>query len=90
MVAHGHFVIGKNKLTIPSYKVREGEIVKVREGSRTSSLFTSAPEKLKEHGQPSWISFDLDKLEATVKGTPKHDKNEMGFNFQSVIEFYSR
>ncbi len=90
MVAHGHFMVGKRKLTIPSYQVKTEDVIGVREGSRTSSLFTTATEILSKHPTPNWILPEPTKLTATVKGTPKFDKNEMGFNFQSVIEFYSR
>lgn len=90
MVGHGHFVVGKRKLTIPSYQVRNDDIITVRDGSRVSPLFTGATEKLNKQAAPNWMTTDPTKLTATVKGTPKFDKNEMGFNFQSVIEFYSR
>lgn len=91
MVSHGHFMVGKRKLTIPSYQVKKGEIVSVREGSRTSPLFSNiAIEKMGKHPIPNWITPDALKLSAEVKGSPKYDKNELGFNFQSVIEFYSR
>ncbi|OGZ04974.1 MAG: 30S ribosomal protein S4 [Candidatus Lloydbacteria bacterium RIFCSPLOWO2_01_FULL_50_20] len=90
MVSHGHIMVGKRKLTIPSYQVKKGEIVSVREGSRTSPLFTAAKEKMGKHPIPNWIAADALKLSAEVKGSPKYDKNELGFNFQSVIEFYSR
>jgi ribosomal protein S4 len=65
-------------------------VITIREGSRTSPLFTTAGEKIAKHPVLSWISTDASKLTATIKGTPKYDKNELGFNFQSVIEFYSR
>lgn len=90
MVAHGHFMVGKHKLTIPSYQVRENDIVAIREGSRTSPVFADASEKMTKHATPSWIQVDAKKLNATIKGTPKYDKNEHGFNYQTVIEFYSR
>ena len=90
MVGHGHFVVGKRKLTIPSYQVRSDDMITVREGSRVSPMFTGAAEKLNKHTAPNWMITDPTKLSAVVKGTPKFDKNEMGFNFQSVIEFYSR
>ena len=90
MVAHGHFMVGKRKLTIPSYQVKKGEVVSVREGSRTSPLFNTATEKMSKHPAPNWMLSDPLKLSAEVKGAPKYDKGEIGFNFQSVIEFYSR
>jgi small subunit ribosomal protein S4 len=90
MVSHGHFMVGKHKLTIPSYQVKDEDVITIREGSRTSPLFTTASEKIAKHPVLSWISTDASKLTATIKGNPKYDKNELGFNFQSVIEFYSR
>ena len=90
MVSHGHFVAGKRKITIPSYRVSQDEVIQVREGSRTSPLFTTNTEKLAKQSTPNWIISDPTKLTATVKGSPKYDKNELGFNFQTVIEFYSR
>lgn len=90
MVAHGHFVIGKRKYTIPSYQVANGEIVQIREGSKKSPLFTDATEKLSKATVPNWVAVDPAKTEITVKGAPKYDKGEQGFNFQSVVEFYSR
>ncbi len=90
MVGHGHFVIGKRKLTIPSYQVRNEDVITVREGSRVSPLFAESKVKMAKHNTPNWITTDPTKLAATIKGTPKYDKNEIGFNFQSVIEFYSR
>ncbi len=90
MVSHGHFMVGKHKLTIPSYQVRQEDVIAVREGSRVSPLFVESKTKMAKHSIPNWISADPTKLSATIKGTPKYDKNELGFNFQSVIEFYSR
>lgn len=90
MVAHGHFMVGKRKLTIPSYQVKSEDVISVREGSRTSNLFTNSSEMLNKHPTPNWMTTEPTKLTATIKGTPKFDKNEMGFNFQTVIEFYSR
>lgn len=90
MVNHGHFIVGKRKLTIPSYQVKNEDILMVREGSRSSIMFTTASEMLAKNATPNWMTTEPTKLTATIKGTPKFDKNEMGFNFQSVIEFYSR
>jgi small subunit ribosomal protein S4 len=90
MVSHGHFVVGTHKLTIPSFQVSTGDVIKVREGSRVSPLFTNAAEKLSKHAAPAWLATDPAKLSAEVKGAPKYNKTELGFNVQSVIEFYSR
>jgi small subunit ribosomal protein S4 len=90
LVSHGHIVVNTKKVTIPSYRVRQGEKLTVREGSRPSVMFTNSAEKLAKHPIPAWIAAEPTKLSAEIKGMPKYDKNEQGFNFQTVIEFYSR
>jgi len=90
IVSHGHIMVGKNKLTIPSYQVREGDELHIREGSKRATLFADATEKMNANKTPAWLATDPTKFTAVVKGTPKYDKGELGFNFQTVIEFYSR
>ncbi len=88
IVSHGHLTVNGKKMTIPSYQVKIGDVIAVREGSRKSPIFTTAGEDMSK--APSWIAADSSKLSATVTGMPKLDKTRMTFNLQSVIEFYSR
>lgn len=88
-VAHGHITVNGRKITIPSYQVREGDVIAVREGSRTSPLFTQLPETLAKHKAPVWVRLEPGQFSGSVTGTPKFDKNEMSFNLTSIIEFYS-
>ncbi len=88
MVSHGHFVVNNHKITIPSFKVKEGDVIQVREGSKGSVLFTNLAQKLKDYSTPTWLTFDAEKLEAKVVGKPKN--NETFLNFNTVLEFYSR
>lgn len=88
MVSHGHFTVNGKKTTIPSYQVREGDVVAVREGSRGKALFANVAAKAKEYTAPEWLAFNLDKMEATVKGKPKQGDGFLDFN--TVLEFYSR
>ncbi|HSE34520.1 MAG TPA: 30S ribosomal protein S4 [Candidatus Paceibacterota bacterium] len=90
MVSHGHIMVGKHKLTIPSFQVSEGDTLRIREGSKSSPLFTEAEKKLNDAKSPAWMTIDAAKGEIKIVGTPKNDKSEVGFNWQTVIEFYSR
>lgn len=90
LVAHGHFLVGRHRVTIPSYRLSSGDELRVREGSRKSPVFVDSAGKLKDKAVPNWIVSDLKAFSATVKGVPKFDKGEAGFNIASVIEFYSR
>lgn len=88
MVSHGHFTVNGKKFTIPSYSVKIGDVIAIREGSKSSALFKDAAVKLKAIKKPDWFTFDDTKLTATVSGTPKNPDPIL--NFQVVIEFYSR
>lgn len=90
MVSHGHFLVGKKRMTIPSHQVAKGDVISVRQGSRSSSLFAITPEKNAQRRVPAWMTADFSKHTATITGSPKYDKGELGLNVQSVIEFYSR
>src|SRR3989344_533044 len=70
MVSHGHFIVNDHKVTIPSYEVKIGDIIKIREGSKGSKLFEGLAEKLKDYNAPAWVTFDVSAQEGKVLGKP--------------------
>ena len=91
MVSHGHILVNQKRFTIPSHKVRVGDVITVREGSKTSPLFTSIFEQDHEDASvPHWLTFDVKKLQGTKKAEPTYEPSETLFDPQQVLEFYSR
>ncbi|MEK7462511.1 MAG: 30S ribosomal protein S4 [Patescibacteria group bacterium] len=90
MVSHGHVIVNGKRLNVPSHKVRVGDIITVRDGSRQSVMYTNLAETHEAVSVPSWLSFDAKKLEGTVKGAPQYNPAEMLFDGEQVMEFYSR
>jgi small subunit ribosomal protein S4 len=90
MVSHGHVIVNGKKLNVPSHKVRVGDVITVREGSRQSVMFTALAETHDVVSVPAWLSFDAKKLEGTVKGAPQYNPTETLFDPEQVMEFYSR
>jgi len=90
LVSHGHILVNGKKVTIPSYQVKTGEVITIREGSKSSKIFQELDEKLKDHASPTWIVFDPKKLEAKILGAPVYKEGETGLAFRTVLEFYSR
>jgi small subunit ribosomal protein S4 len=90
MVTHGHIVVNGNRVDVPSYHMRVGDSFKVREGSRGKTIFTVLAEKLKNWKTPSWLSFDVQKMEGKVVSAPKYERAEHHFDLAPVMEFYSR
>jgi len=88
MVSHGHFIVNDHKVTIPSYGLKIGDAVKIREGSKNKKIFANLPERLKDYNGPAWLVFDLDKLEGKILEKPKN--NESFLDLNAVLEFYSR
>lgn len=90
MVNHGHIRVNDKKMSIPSYKVRENDVITVREGSKDSVMFTGLAETHEATSIPAWLSFDLKKTTGTVKSTPTFDPAESLFDPAQVLEYYSR
>ncbi len=90
MVSHGHITVNGGKVDIPSYKIKEGDILGIREGSKGKVIFNDISNKLEKQNVPSWIKVDSKKLQGVVQGSPKLDKEDTVFNITSVLEFYSR
>ena len=90
MVSHGHIIVNGKRLNVPSHKVRKGDVITVREGSKASGLFVELAEKHEGAAVPTWLSLDIKKLTATILGVPVYNPSETLFNPDQVMEYYSR
>jgi len=88
MVSHGHFVVNNHRVTIPSYELKSGDIVKIREGSKTKKIFQNLADRLKDYNSPSWVVFDPNSMEGRILDKPKNV--EIFLDLNAVLEFYSR
>ena len=90
MVSHGHIIVNGKRLNVPSHKVRVGDVITIREGSKQSVMYTELAEKHEAVAVPAWLTFDAKKLEGNIKGTPVYNPAETLFDPEQVMEFYSR
>ena len=90
IVSHGHIKINGKKIDVPSYQVSLGDIINIKESSIKKGIFVNIADKLKEHHSPSWLIFDLPKMEGKVQGAPKLTSLEVNFDSAAVLNFYSR
>jgi small subunit ribosomal protein S4 len=88
MVSHGHIIVNGVKSTIPSQRLKVGDIVSVREGSKKSILFSDMANKIKDYNCPNWLTFDVASLTGKIQGKPKNTEGFIDLN--TVLEFYSR
>ncbi len=89
MVSHGHFLVNGKRTTVPSYAVKKGDVITVREGSKKSVLFAELAKKLQNYSTPKWLRFDAEKMTGTVEGEPVLETGG-AINLNTVLEYYSR
>ena len=91
MVNHGHILVNKRRVTIPSYQVKKNDEIEVKENKKKMHLFRNLDAKLAKQTVPPWLSFiSNDKMKAKIIGEiAKTDFNEP-INLSLVLEFYSR
>ncbi|MFA6251646.1 MAG: 30S ribosomal protein S4 [Candidatus Paceibacterota bacterium] len=88
MVSHGHILVNGKKTTVPSCRVKIGDVVTIREGSKKSVLFTDMANKMKDYTCPNWLAFNVDSLSGKISGKPKNIEGYI--DLDTVLEFYSR
>jgi len=90
LVAHGHFAVNGVPTDIPSYALRPGDRIEVRESRRGREAFKVIKETLKAHQAPDWLSLDAAKLAGSVATLPRRDQMPLDLSEQLVVEYYSR
>ena len=90
MVSHGHITVNGKIVTVPSYSVKVGDKLAIREGSKNKALFAKLDEELKNVKWPAWLSVDAAKKEVAIGGEPSAESSELLFNVRAVLEFYTR
>ncbi len=90
LVSHGHIKVNGKKNKIPSYSVKKGDLIEVKDSSKDKNVFLSVGEENKDLIIPSWLSVDPQKLKIEIKGEPIFSPKEVHFNLDEVLQFYKR
>ncbi|MEJ5172152.1 MAG: 30S ribosomal protein S4 [Hydrogenothermaceae bacterium] len=89
LVNHGHFTVNGKKVNIPSYRVDKGDIIEVRESSKSLSIFKENLQSRDPRSVPKWLELDRDNMRGKVVEIPEEIELEIPVKVQYVIEFYS-
>ncbi len=90
MVAHGHICVNGKRITIPSYEVKVGDILTIREGSKGKVIFKNLDEDFKSIKWPAWLTVNADTKNIKVEAEPTVETSELLFDIRAVLEFYTR
>lgn len=89
LVNHGLMKVNGKKTTIPSFEVKAGDVISINKAEKT--YFKNLEPTIKNKKDfPSWIRFDVSKMEATVTNAPSRDDIGVNVDAQVVVEYYSR
>ncbi len=90
VVSHGHILVNGRKLNVPSYVVKIGDIVEIRNGSKSNGIFAELDEKIKTLETPTWLTWNTEKKQASALRLPSLEGQELLFDLNSVLEYYKR
>jgi len=90
LVRHGHIEVNGKKLNIPSYQVRKGDVIQVREKSRKNDQIRQAVETASGRGIPSWLALNAEEFRGSVNDQPKRDDIRLPIQEQLIVELYSK
>jgi len=90
LVRHGHFQVNGRKVNIPSFQVRAGDTVTVKERSRKIVRISEALEAVDRRGVPQWLEVDKKGFVAKVKADPAREDITMPIAEQLIVELYSK
>ena len=89
-VRHNHFTVNGKKVNIPSYLVKTGDVVEVREKSRSIQAISDALDAVVRRGVPQWIELQKDAFKGAVKGLPVREDLTMPIQEQLIVELYTK
>jgi small subunit ribosomal protein S4 len=90
LVTHGHFSVNSRRTDVPSMLLQPGDVVTVRDGSRSRTYFKDLPAIAEERNVPAWLSRDLKTLSGTVVRLPERAEIDSNLQEQLIVEYYSR
>ena len=90
LVCHNHFMVNSRKMNVPSYLVKVGDVIEVREKSRNLATISDAVDAVVRRGIPAWLELYKEQFKGTVKAYPTREELTMPIQEQLIVELYSK
>ncbi|MFA5811434.1 MAG: 30S ribosomal protein S4 [bacterium] len=90
LVQHGHFAVNGRRVDVPSYLVRQGDTVAVREKSRKMPAIAESIEAVDRRGIPEWLMLEKEKFQGKVMAYPSREQLTMPIQEHLIVELYSK
>jgi len=89
-VRHKHFLVGGKRVDIPSYILKVGDVIELKEQSRESQVFNDSLDAVVRRGVPQWLDLDKEKFVGTIKTLPVREDITIPIQEQLIVELYSK
>ena len=90
LISHGHIRVNNRKVDIPSYLVKAGDQIALKERIRKNTFLLAAVDHTRARGIPEWLSLDADALKGSVVALPSRESITLPIQEQMIIELYSK
>ena len=90
LVLHSHFMVNQIKVSIPSYLVKPGDVIAVREKSKKVVRILEALEGVARRGVPPWLELDKEQMKGSIKGLPAREDITLPIQEKLIVELYSK
>ena len=90
LVRHGHFRVNGKRADVPSYSLKAGDVVSVRERSNKKASILYAMDEVKGRGIPGWLEFDASTMTGRVASLPAREQINLPVQEQLIVELYSK
>ena len=89
-VRHNHFTVNGKKVNIPSYQMKKGDVIELREKSRTVQAISDSLDAIVRRGVPSWLEINKDNFKGQIVGIPTREDITLPIQEQLIVELYSK
>lgn len=90
LVSHGHILVNNKKVNIPSFQVKKGDKIKVKESSLKKGIFKELLPKMKDYQPPNWLKVNFEKMEGEIVELPHLKEIQPPADLHLIFEFYSK
>lgn len=90
LVRHGHFSVNGRKVDIPSFLVKVGDVIEVREKSKDSPRLKELIERAADRTPPAWLEYEADQARGRMVALPARDQIDVPVQEHLIVELYSR
>lgn len=90
LVSHAYFLVNGRAVNIPSFQVKKGDVISIKETKKKKQVFNDLPQLLKKIQAPGWLEIDREKLDGKVISEPSLSEVNPPVEISLIFEFYSR